>query len=133
MSPAARSKAGTSQHQLGSRSGRSLLSPTRVLPPEGMCYFMCVMDRVGVRELRQNLSVYLRRVKLGERLEVTERGQVVARLEPIVDDADPIARLEREGRILRRSTGDLSKIRPLRLDLERPLSTILEEMREDTA
>ena len=94
---------------------------------------MCVMaDRVGVRELRQNLSVYLRRVKLGDRLEVTERGRVVARLEPIVDDDDPIARLERQGRILRRGTGDLSKIRPLTLDLERPLSAILEELREDT-
>jgi prevent-host-death family protein len=100
---------------------------------QGMCYSMCVMERVGVRELRQNLSVYLRRVKLGERLEVTERGEVVARLEPIVADDDPIARLERAGRILRRSTGDLSKIRPLQLGLERPLSTILEEMREDTA
>lgn len=98
-----------------------------------MCYFMCVMDnRVGVRELRQNLSVYLRRVKLGERLEVTERGRVVARLEPIVDDDDPIARLERQGRILRRGTRDLSKIRPLTLDLERPLSVLLAEMREDT-
>jgi prevent-host-death family protein len=100
--------------------------------PEQMCYFMCVMERVGVRELRQNLSVYLRRVKMGQRLEVTERGQAVARLEPIVDDDDRITRLEREGRILRRSTGDLSKIRPLQLNLERPLSTILEEMREDT-
>jgi prevent-host-death family protein len=92
---------------------------------------MCVMDRVGVRELRQNLSVYLRRVKLGERLEVTERGQVVATLEPLVADVDSIARLERDGRILRRATGDLSKIRPLELELERPLSTILEELRED--
>ena len=82
--------------------------------------------------MRQNLSVYLRRVKLGERLEVTERGQVVARLEPIVDDDDPIARLERQGRILRRGSGDLAKIRPLSLALERPLSTILEELREDT-
>jgi prevent-host-death family protein len=98
-----------------------------------MCYFMCVMEqRVGVRELRQNLSVYLRRVKMGERLTVTERGQVVARLEPIVDDDDPIARLERGGRILRRGSGDLSRIRPLKLDLERSLSAILEEMREDT-
>jgi prevent-host-death family protein len=33
------------------------------------------MDRVGVRELRQNLSVYLRRVARGESLEVTERGR----------------------------------------------------------
>jgi prevent-host-death family protein len=90
------------------------------------------MERVGVRELRQNLSVYLRRVKAGTRLEVTERGQPVARLEPIVDERDPVARLERQGRVLRRATRDLARIRPLRLELERPLSSILEELREDT-
>ena len=90
------------------------------------------MERVGVRELRQNLSVYLRRVKAGQRLEVTERGQPVARLEPIVDESDPLARLEREGRILRRGTGDLSRIRPLKLELEQPLSTIVDELRQDT-
>lgn len=38
--------------------------------------------RVGVRELRQNLSVYLDRVKAGETLEVTEHGQPVAQLAP---------------------------------------------------
>lgn len=38
--------------------------------------------RVGVRELRQNLSVYLDRVKQGETLEVTEHGQPVAQLGP---------------------------------------------------
>jgi prevent-host-death family protein len=38
--------------------------------------------RVGVRELRQNLSVYLERVKAGETLEVTEHGQPIARLGP---------------------------------------------------
>lgn len=38
--------------------------------------------RVGVRELRQNLSVYLDRVKAGETLEVTEHGRPVARLAP---------------------------------------------------
>jgi len=90
------------------------------------------MERVGVRELRQNLSVYLRRVKAGRRLEVTERGQPVARLEPITDADDPIAALERQGRIVKRGVGDLSRIRPLKLELERPLSAILEEMREDT-
>jgi len=37
---------------------------------------------VGVRELRQNLSRYLERVKDGASLEVTERGRVVARLSP---------------------------------------------------
>jgi prevent-host-death family protein len=38
--------------------------------------------RVGVRELRQNLSVYLDRVKQGETLEVTEHGQPIAQLGP---------------------------------------------------
>ncbi len=38
--------------------------------------------RVGVRELRQNLSVYLDRVKAGETLEVTEHGEPVAQLAP---------------------------------------------------
>lgn len=37
---------------------------------------------VGVRELRQNLSKYLDRVKAGEALVVTERGREVARLVP---------------------------------------------------
>lgn len=38
--------------------------------------------RVAVRELRQNLSRYLARVKEGEELIVTERGREVARLLP---------------------------------------------------
>lgn len=40
------------------------------------------MSTVGVRELRQNLSRYLDRVKQGASLEVTEHGRVVARLSP---------------------------------------------------
>jgi prevent-host-death family protein len=43
---------------------------------------MC--DRVPVRELRQNLSRYLDRVKAGEDLTVTEHGRPVARLVPLV-------------------------------------------------
>jgi prevent-host-death family protein len=38
---------------------------------------------VGMRELRQNLSVHLRRVQAGETLEVTERGRAVAVLGPL--------------------------------------------------
>ena len=41
------------------------------------------MERVGVRELRQNLSVYLRRVTDdGETFEVTDHGRPVALLSP---------------------------------------------------
>jgi prevent-host-death family protein len=48
-------------------------------------------DAVGVRELRQNLSKYLDRVKAGEDLVVTEHGREVARLVPV--DAGAYAEL----------------------------------------
>jgi prevent-host-death family protein len=56
--------------------------------------------RVGVRELRQNLSVYLDRVKAGERLEVTEHGRPVALLVPLPPAEDQIARLVAEGKMI---------------------------------
>jgi len=54
------------------------------------------MDRVGVRELRQNLSRYLVQVKEGESFAVTERGREVARLSPSGPADSPIARLVAE-------------------------------------
>jgi prevent-host-death family protein len=55
--------------------------------------------RVGVRELRQNLSVYLDRVKEGETLEVTEHGHPVARLGPApAPRSSVLERLLAEGR-----------------------------------
>lgn len=93
---------------------------------------LCVMDRVGVRELRQNLSVYLRRVRNGEALEVTERGQPVARLQPLLDPDDTAARLEARGLAVRRGRGSLANLpAPLKLDLDRPPSEALDELRED--
>jgi prevent-host-death family protein len=54
------------------------------------------MDSVGVRELRQNLSRYLVKVKAGESFAVTERGREVARLTPSGPADSPIARLVAE-------------------------------------
>lgn len=54
------------------------------------------MAQVGVRELRQNLSRYLRQVKEGETFMVTERGREVARLSPSGPADSPIARLVAE-------------------------------------
>lgn len=51
---------------------------------------MIDMQTVGVRELKNKLSEYLRRVRLGERVLVTDRGEVVAEfLPPGQGDADP--------------------------------------------
>jgi prevent-host-death family protein len=40
------------------------------------------MEFVGVRELRQNASKYLRRVAAGESITITDRGRPVAMLVP---------------------------------------------------
>jgi prevent-host-death family protein len=46
------------------------------------------MEHVSVRELRQHLSRYLRRVEKGEHLLVTERRRPVAMLGPLPENAD---------------------------------------------
>lgn len=63
-----------------------------------MCYMRRARDRVGVRELRQNLSVYLKRVAAGETLEVTERDRAVAILAPLPEASTPLGRLVVSGR-----------------------------------
>lgn len=85
--------------------------------------------RVGVRELRQNLSVYLRRVKAGETLEVTEQNRPVARLIPLP--------AEHRGRLValieeRRATparGDLLDRPPIDLGAGPSVVDLLLEMR----
>ena len=54
---------------------------------------------VGIRELRQNLSAYVKRVREGEHFVVTERGRPVGRLVPLSEDEDPVARLVAEGKL----------------------------------
>ncbi len=44
------------------------------------------MERIGVRELRQNASRYLARVAIGETIEVTDRGRPIALLVPAHED-----------------------------------------------
>ena len=91
---------------------------------------------VGVRELRQNLSVYLERVKKGEALTVTDRGQEVAILRPMPKSDDLIERLIAEGRATpaTRSIRDvIEHLRKTRTPWQgdKPLSEILDEIRED--
>jgi len=40
-------------------------------------------ERVGIRELKQNASAVVQRVKAGETIVVTERGVPVARMVPV--------------------------------------------------
>jgi len=58
------------------------------------------MERVGVRALRERLSSYLDRVERGEPLEITDRGRVVARLEPPHRSADALDQLIDDGVVM---------------------------------
>ncbi len=75
-----------------------------------MCY-MSDQTTVGVRELRQNLSVYLRRVEEGETLRVTDRGRQVAVLSPLPENMTALDRLIASGRA-RPATGSLAELGP---------------------
>ena len=78
-----------------------------------MCYMDGRSDRVGVRELRQSLSVYLRRVSKGETLHVTDRGRAVAILAPLPAGSTGTERLVAAGRASR-PLGDLRELGPPR-------------------
>jgi len=91
-------------------------------------------ERVGVRELRQNLSVHLRRVAKGATLEVTERGRAVAILAPLPEVSTPLQRLMREGRIVRLPTRRWEDLPPpVRVSprVAEALRRALEEQRAD--
>ncbi len=95
-----------------------------------ICYMKDERERVGVRELRQNLSVYLRRVASGETLEVTERNRAVAILAPLPEASTPLGRLISTGRATA-PVGDLLDLDPPEGEVSTRLSDALEREREE--
>jgi prevent-host-death family protein len=70
----------------------------------GVCtYVLYIMMNVNVTELRQNLPTYLKRVRQGERIRVTSRGQVIAELAPPAKTAEAavLARRRLRGSLVR--------------------------------
>lgn len=89
-----------------------------------------MMEQVSVRELRQHLTRYLRRVEKGERLVVTERRRPVALLGPLPEQEDVLDYLIATGEATE-PEGDLLDLPPpLRSDGP-PTSEILDELRAD--
>ena len=76
------------------------------------------MRTAGVREARQNLSALLDEVKKGREIVITEHGRPVAKLVPA-------------GRPRSKGVPDLSAFRRSMPILDPPLSTTIEEDRED--
>jgi prevent-host-death family protein len=88
------------------------------------------MIRAGIRELRQNASVLIRRVIEGETVEVTERGRPVARIVPL-HGRSVMDQMVAEGRATA-ARGDLLDLKALPpISGKRPLSEVLADLRAD--
>jgi prevent-host-death family protein len=89
---------------------------------------MYMTDTVGIAELRQHLTRYLRRVAQGERLIVTDRNRPVAELGPPPATGAALDRLIADGRASRPTRRGLPAA--LRLDGDpHALSRALDEIR----
>jgi prevent-host-death family protein len=92
------------------------------------------MKTVGIRELKNRLSMYLRDARAGQTVAITDRGRVVAELTPPRTNGrrDAFAELVRRGTITLRKN-DARAYRPRRKRLLAPgvLRRLLEEVRAD--
>ncbi|MGO9156353.1 type II toxin-antitoxin system Phd/YefM family antitoxin [Mycobacterium sp.] len=58
------------------------------------------MDSIGIRELRQNASVWIAKAKAGVTIQITDRGRPVARLVPITAAEQAREQLIAEGQLI---------------------------------
>lgn len=86
------------------------------------------MERIGIRELRQHASRYLKKVAAGETVEVTERGRLVALLVPPLPASTTRQRLIAAGQ-LTPGSGALEFPRRQRATVES--ASVLRELREE--
>lgn len=95
-----------------------------------MCYKIHMPFSIGIRELRQHASRYLRFVEQrGEPIEITDRGRPVALLSPI-PAGGTLQRLRASGRLQPGSRGPLPEPIPSKPGVPLP-SQVLEELRAD--
>src|SRR5918997_1069746 len=63
------------------------------------CSYICHVETIGLRELNQNPSRAVARVRAGESLVVTDRGRPILRMVPEVESAGVLGRLVAEGTV----------------------------------
>lgn len=92
------------------------------------------MERIGVRELRQNASRYLALVKTGQTVEINERGNLVALLVPAHPSRTARDRLLAADRLIPASspTGRVHAPQPVRVAAGEPSNQeLLDAEREE--
>ena len=88
---------------------------------------------IGIRQLKAELSKQLRRVEAGETLQVTDRGRVIATIQPAQQPDEPpalaiIRRMVAEGKVTWSGRKPAGSSRPARL---RGTATVSDAVIED--
>ncbi len=72
------------------------------------------MSTVGIKELKNRLTAYLRRTKQGEEVVVTERGKPIAVIQPIQAPSQPVSLEARLAKLAARGLVKLPSRKPLK-------------------
>jgi len=93
------------------------------------------MSTVGIRELKNRLTQYLRRTKQGEEVIITERGKPIALIQPIRSVEHPVsleaqlAKLAAQGFVTLPTQKPLKRVRLAKVSGQPISKTILEDRR----
>jgi prevent-host-death family protein len=93
------------------------------------------MSTVGIRELKNRLTQYLRRTKQGEEVIITERGKPIALIQPIRSVEHPVslearlAKLAAQGFVTLPTQKPLTRVRLAKVSGPPISKTILEDRR----
>jgi prevent-host-death family protein len=86
---------------------------------------------VGLRELKANLNKYMRRVKAGEKIAITERGKPIGWIVPVGDSPEQKIQVMLEARLVHWSG---KKLQPYQATVinqsDKLISDIVSELRE---
>ncbi len=85
-------------------------------------------SEVGIRDLKNNLSKYIDRVRSGEEVVVTDRGRPVARLSSVDSSTDRLAALVEAG-VVRAPTRTTRRRPRERIKAKGPVSDLVAEQR----
>jgi prevent-host-death family protein len=89
------------------------------------------MEQIAVRELNQHTSKVLARVRAGETVEVTDRGEPIARLVPILAGDALLGRLVAEGRAAAPTSAGPLPMPPVLGDPTVDVAAVLAESRDE--
>lgn len=88
------------------------------------------METIGIRELRQNASVWVAKAEAGVTIQITDRGRPVARLVPLTAAEQARDKLIAEGQLIAAAV-PRAALSGADLIEGRPLSSILDDQRAD--